>query len=278
MPIRHRTLIAAAALLAAFSSVLIAGRSAARADYVYTFEGLTLTSGTTALGIAAPPPPPPVLDGAEDFSAMSLDAAQTDNFIEPPAPNLRGQDGWSSWTHTIGGIPYFQDTTVRSGIGINTTTVVGNPVNATNGNTDALTSSNASGILYRRNDANWSFTPFAGTETNATMQFDLTLPSAPFFPGGNGVKFGLGRYTSDDITVAGDQWGPVFGIENLNGGQRFYVRAAGVEKTVSHADPTAGAEYTSSFLANTVGSAGDWFQLQLVMDFTANSGSGAGTL
>lgn len=49
----------------------------------------------------------------------------------------------------------------------------------------------------RVNDANYSFTPFTGNETNAILQFDVTAPNTGA-PGNGGMAVGLGADTSAD--------------------------------------------------------------------------------
>ena len=75
---------------------------------------------------------------------------------------LVGQDNWTTWQSTV------TNQTVSVGTGYDTTLVAGTPV--------GMPTYAQSGILARKNDANYSFPAYTGTETDATMQFDAQVP------------------------------------------------------------------------------------------------------
>jgi hypothetical protein len=180
---------------------------------------------------------------------------------------LKGQDNWTQWQPA--GTTQFNQT-VSYGTGINTTKVSGTSAGTASGN-------DKSGIMCRLNDANYSFTSYAGTETNATLQFDCTYQagtSSTVYLGG--PRFGVAGDTnaSNSIDLT-SEWGPLFGMWRQGSGLGtdlyFYVRRAG-----------AGANlWSTSAVKNILGSdavSGDWLRLQLVANFTANGGSGSATL
>ena len=109
------------------------------------------------------------------------------------------------------------------------------------------------GRVARINDIDYSFTPFVGNETAATLQFDVTLSA------GGGPHFALAHDVNNSGAIdALNEVSAAFGIANDG---NFYIRGAGFGDETMEA---VGGE----------GSLGDWFQMQLVVDFTANGGNG----
>lgn len=108
----------------------------------------------------------------------------------------------------------------------------------------------------RTNDGNYSYAPLSPTDTAAIIQFDVNSMA-----GGDTAVFALGR---DLATIDGtrhSRLGPQFGIYNNS----FMIRGA-VEGAI-----------TTALLSGT-DSTSDWYRMQLVVDFTANGGNGAGSV
>jgi hypothetical protein len=171
----------------------------------------------------------------------SVHAAATYTFESLTPGTLAGQDNWQL------AIPEALWPDVGGGSGTNSSKII---YRTTNGK---------GSIVTRTNDANFSFPHFSGNETNAVIKFDAFLGSVnPGIPNME-AAFGLGH---------GSNFGPVFG-ENAGsgpGGNFFTIL-----------QPTAGGfEYDAPIPASV--SAGDWVQFAMTMDFTANSGDGAGSL
>lgn len=146
--------------------------------------------------------------------------------------------GQDNW-RSVNGSPV-----IATGVGINTTKV-------------AKDAQPSPGVVSRINDSQFSFPAFLGTETSATLQFDARHAIQN---SSGGTVFGLGYDSDSNLTLGNtvSEIGPTFGIQ----GGAFMVFPAG------------GA-------AQIVGSPavfGSWYQLQFVMDFTANGGSGSGSL
>lgn len=149
---------------------------------------------------------------------------------------LGGQDGWVVHAGTLG---------VGTGAGINGTNVAEG--------TTAGTFSNAS----RENDGNFSFSPYTGSETQATLQFDLrpgTGPSANTFAG---IGY---RNTSGDFVA-----GPRGGLQMRPGG----LAARWIK-------PKLGFELENFLSASDDQT--DWYRMLVGMDFTANGGNGSATV
>lgn len=109
------------------------------------------------------------------------------------------------------------------------------------------------------------FSPFFGIETQAVEQFDVTAEAA--------AGFGLGSDADGDgrLSAAEGELGPVFGTlrSQTQGIEQFALVAANFG-AVSVA-PLNNEERCCN-------EDGDWYRLQLRMDFTANNGSGSGSL
>jgi hypothetical protein len=165
--------------------------------------------------------------------------------------DLIGQDGWviksTSWTGDID---------VASGSGVNTSQV-------------ARGSGTVSGGALRVNDASYSFPSFQGNETNVFMQADVRLGTSSI----RTAMFGLGHDVNGDdyIGTGPPELGPRFGVGYQDyGTDSFVVRAAdNTITTRSIATANGGA---------SAGSSTDWFQVRLLMDFTADAGDGSGSL
>ena len=106
----------------------------------------------------------------------------------------------------------------------------------------------------RVNDGNFSYNPHSATDTAALMEFDVRAGS------GDTAVMALGR---DLAFSTHSQLGPQFGI--WGGLNTFMIRGA-VEGGISQAALTG------------TDSVNDWYRLRMVVDFTANSGNGAGSL
>lgn len=120
-----------------------------------------------------------------------------------------------------------------------------------NGSTTVLKQS--SGIqMSRISDGNFSFNPHTASNTAATLIFDAHYVAA------SDLVFGLG----DDLGVnTNNRLGPVFGFS----GNNYFLRQAVFGSNVNVARP-AGDDL------------GDWYQLKLVIDFTAFGGAGSGDM
>lgn len=118
---------------------------------------------------------------------------------------------------------------------------------------------------YRINDDKWGFTAFENTDTSATLLCDVKLMGGSSY----GAYLGLGHDASSNskidwnATADARELGPLFGVVT---GNKYYLRGAGLGATFTASSARAGDD------------TGDWVQLKLVMDFTANSGNGSGTL
>jgi len=156
--------------------------------------------------------------------------------------SLVGQDGWVLR-------PGFADIEVRTGIGFDTSKVAA-------GNNPAR---NLSSILARPNDAAFSFPQFQGNETDALVQADVRFENSGIAT----VLFG----PSNDGPDGGDFPGDVVG----EFGPR--IRMSRSSFSMRHVDM-----FEPSVLVGSAGSSGDWFRLQLRMDFTALGGEGSGSV
>jgi hypothetical protein len=105
----------------------------------------------------------------------------------------------------------------------------------------------------RENDGSYSFAPHSASNTMAMIQFDLR-PST-----GDTDTFALGNIVVGQTSRLGPQFGIWGGLNS------FMIRGA-VEGTITLAALTG------------TDSLSDWYRLQLVVDFTANGGNGAGSL
>jgi len=153
---------------------------------------------------------------------------------------LAGQGNWQLWST----VPT-QDQTVKMGDGVNTTTVAGYP-------------STGIGIISRVNDANFSFPTFTGTETNVKLEAEIRVAAE------GGPHIALGGDVDGSGSLSGaSEVGPWFGIAN-NG--QFYIRNAGF-----------GAENQTPVAGEGV-AIDDWVRVRMVVDFTANGGSGSASL
>lgn len=160
--------------------------------------------------------------------------------------SLFGQDGWLMHTSPT----WTGDIQIATGTGVNTTDVA-------NGVTPGVAAGG-----YRTNDAQFSFLPFQGTETNAIMEGDFRLGTSSV----GTVYFAL-SYDTNGSAAGGYFGGQRIGIEVTSG---FVIRPAD-GSTISRTLATANG-------GNPAGVTTDWFRLRLDIDFTANGGDGAGSL
>jgi hypothetical protein len=182
---------------------------------------------------------------ALDLGFASFAGADTYTFENlASGANLAGQDNWK--------LLLGSSSVVTSGTGVDTTKIAQSIYGA--GGTVTM--------LTRTNDSNFSFPQFAGTETAATLQFDVFMGLTSSSIGNFGANFGLGH---------GSDIGAQFGINGGlpapfgPGGDFFELR-----------EPGFGTDHLSPVPASVL--AGDWLRLRLVMDFTANGGDGAGSM
>ena len=127
------------------------------------------------------------------------------------------------------------ETAVGTGTGYNTTKTVANSVTS------------GSCTLTRTNDASFSFPAFEDDSTHAVMEFD-----AKFVYGAKGgINFWVGSSSGES---------PKFGFAGIGPNPPgFYIREAG--NGAEHGATVSGID------------ADDWLRLQLVMNFTANTGT-----
>lgn len=109
-------------------------------------------------------------------------------------------------------------------------------------------------------DGTWVFPQFVGNETNAMFQVDMRV-------GFWGGSFGLGYDTNGDTTIRGNQAG--------ERGVRFSVGTQSNQQLRLYAADQTFVQVPLS----TVGiNSGDWLRVRVIMDLTAGSGSGLGSL
>lgn len=116
--------------------------------------------------------------------------------------------------------------------------------------------------LYSRlNNASFTFKPFSGKETAAIIQFDVLV--------GYRASFALGRDVTGDgkIQESDGERGPAFGVTTVGTTQHFAIWTT---------NSISGTPVSQAFPSGN--KTGDWIQLQLLVDFTANGGDGAGSL
>lgn len=113
----------------------------------------------------------------------------------------------------------------------------------------------------RINDAAWLFVPYQGTEQTAMFQCDMQV-------GFWGGSFGLGHDTNSDGLVRGSQPG--------ERGVRIHIGTqVNQQLRLYRADQT----FAQASLASAGGiGGGNWVRLRVVMDFTANGGTGSGSV
>lgn len=151
-----------------------------------------------------------------------------------------GQQGWVDY----------------AGLGQAVVVLDGTDANGTQAIQPMLTTAlNQSVFISHVNDSNFSFQPYTGDEKNVAIQFDLTAEGT--------ALLGLGHDIDEDGLLSGSEGeiGPVFGI--VNG--LFHLKNL---KTGSISEENLGA-------SNAVE---DWYQIRLVLDFTAQDGSGSGNI
>jgi hypothetical protein len=110
-------------------------------------------------------------------------------------------------------------------------------------------------FLTRVNDENFSFPAFTGFESDAVIQFDLT--------GEHIALFALGHDQNGDgmLKASEGEIGPAFGTDDRN----FVLQQA-----------NRGTAFEVAFGQGNAG--GDWYRMQLRIDFTANGGNGSGSV
>jgi hypothetical protein len=108
----------------------------------------------------------------------------------------------------------------------------------------------------RTNDGNYSYAPLSPLDTAAIIQFDVNSMA-----GGDTAVFALGRDLATIDVGRHSRLGPQFGLF----GNAFMIRGA-VEGAIT-TTPLSGTDSSS-----------DWYRMQLVVDFTANGGNGAGSV
>lgn len=113
----------------------------------------------------------------------------------------------------------------------------------------------------RINDAFWLFPPFFGNERTAMFQCDIRV-------GYWGGSFGLGHDVSGDGIVRGNQPG--------ERGVRFQI---GTQSNQQLRLYRGNQSYVVASLSSAGGiSGGNWVRVRVVMDLTANSGAGSGSV
>lgn len=108
----------------------------------------------------------------------------------------------------------------------------------------------------RTNDGNYSYDPLSPSDTAAVIQFDVNSMN-----GGDTAVFALGRDLGTIDGTRHSRLGPQFGLY----GSTFMIRGA-TEGSITQTSLT-GTDSTT-----------DWYRMQLVVDFTANGGNGAGSV
>lgn len=172
------------------------------------------------------------------------------DFEALPNGVLQGRDGWQDEPDS-GLLVTRPDSTLENG-----TQVVQPDLGVISGWT---------AVLNRPNNETFRFSPFFGNETQAVEQFDVTGEAAAGFGLGNDVD-GDGRLSAVD-----GELGPVFGTlrSQTQGIEQFALIAANFGAT--YLAPLNNEERCCN-------EDGDWYRLQLRMDFTANNGAGSGSL
>lgn len=157
--------------------------------------------------------------------------------------SLTGQDAWATYL-TYTGFSVLDATDP----GINTSKV-------------ALSTAGSPAFSIRPNDATFAFPLLSATATGATLQFDikasLSTTASTYFGLAGNVDGTPGINTTSERSPAFGIINGVFGIQHLGG--------------------TAGLADLGTPESKGVAE-GDWLQMQMVIDFTANSGNGAATV
>lgn len=161
-----------------------------------------------------------------------------------PDAAIVGQDGWINASNT----PANNPSKVEAGVGVNTSQVLRFQTSAQN-----------STHLHRQNDANFSFTPFTGSETNLLFEFDVYFVATTSEPSFSVIQFG-------QPLAAGSNVAPFFGYTTYSypgsPGPSFMFRAA--RFGALSFTPIAGAAV-----------ANDWLRMRMELDLTANGGQGS---
>lgn len=106
---------------------------------------------------------------------------------------------------------------------------------------------------------------FAGTEQAAVMQYDFQLLNTA---GGNQFALAGNGSTGGFDSNSPNRFGPKFLVVGGNGSAVFSIMPK-----------TTGGAYASAISQTVTGlTVGHWYQVRLVMDFTANAGNGSGSL
>lgn len=118
---------------------------------------------------------------------------------------------------------------------------------------------NQSAFITRVNDANFTFIPFKGTETDAVIQLDAN--------GEHLAMFALGcDWNGDGVLLTADgEIGPAFGVNE----RKFSIQQANLGTSYEDGFSEGGGDGNSG---------NDWYRIQLHIDFTANDGEGSATL
>lgn len=156
------------------------------------------------------------------------------------------QDGWESYLNG-------SEMTVQLGVGVNGTRVL-QPDDA----------DPQAEIVRRKNDGNWAFPAHRPTDTSAMIQFDLEYSdhdNAKYY-------FGLGADSTSDgdgVVSTLNERATAIGIWERD----FLIRKLAGSST---------EELFQKDITAAEGAPGDWFRLNLTVDFTANGGDGNGRL
>ncbi len=157
--------------------------------------------------------------------------------------SLTGQDTWTTYL-TYTGFNVLDATDV----GINTSKV-------------ALSTAGSPAFSIRPNDASFAFPLLSATATGATLQFDikasLSTTASTYFGLAGNVDTTPGINTTSERSPAFGIINGVFGIQHLGASAGLTDLGTPASKGVDE---------------------GDWLQMQMVIDFTANSGNGAATV
>ena len=179
------------------------------------------------------------------LSVGSVHAAAIYSFEGLANGSLTGQDAWTTYS-TYSGFSVLDAT--DSGVNTSKVAFAASPAGATN-------------FSVRANDANFAFPTHTASATGATLQFDikasLATTASTYFGLASNVDGVPGINTTLERAPAFGIINGVFGIQHL--GSSVGLTSLGTPAAAGVAE-------------------GDWLQMQMIIDFAANSGAGTATV